>query len=101
VFAWGDAPDPAMANYAATGISDTSAVGRFSANDYAAFDMIGNLWEWTRSVYRPNPYHASGEGPLPREKRMCAILGASRCMQGETMVKQEMPIFTRTFDLLT
>ena len=51
VFSWGDTPDPNRANYVDSGIGDTSAVGCFSANGFGLHDMIGNVWEWTRSLY--------------------------------------------------
>lgn len=63
-FAWGDelAPDGAiLANYwqgmfpFATLKPDdqyrTSATGSFPPNGYGLFDMIGNVWEWTRDWY--------------------------------------------------
>ena len=52
VFPWGDAPDAEAANSSGSGIGDTSAVGCFAANPWGLYDMVGNLWEWTRSVWR-------------------------------------------------
>ena len=56
VFSWGDTPDPQRANYDDSGVGDTSATGCFPANGYELHDMLGNVWEWTRSVYGANPY---------------------------------------------
>ena len=56
VFSWGDAPDPQRAKYADSGVGDTSAVGCFPANGYGLHDMLGNVWEWTRSVFGKYPY---------------------------------------------
>jgi formylglycine-generating enzyme required for sulfatase activity len=56
VFSWGDEDDPERANYRDTGIGDTSAVGCFPANGYGLQDMIGNVWEWTRSKWAKYPY---------------------------------------------
>ncbi|TVR58928.1 MAG: hypothetical protein EA420_16545, partial [Candidatus Competibacteraceae bacterium] len=51
VFAWGDDPDPNRANYEETGIGDTSTVGCFPANGFGLHDLLGNVWEWTRSLW--------------------------------------------------
>lgn len=34
-------------------------VGCYSANSYGVYDLIGNVWEWTSSVYYPLHYAAS------------------------------------------
>ena len=59
VFSWGDTPDPQRANYDEAGVGNTSAVGCFAANAFGLFDILGNLWEWTRSVYGAYPYPTS------------------------------------------
>ena len=56
IFPWGDEPDTKCANYAGTGIGTTSAVGCFPENGLGLLDMIGNVWERTRSRLEPYPY---------------------------------------------
>jgi formylglycine-generating enzyme required for sulfatase activity len=50
VFPWGDEPDPNRANCGYSNIGNTSAVGCFAPNDYGLYDIVGNVWEWTRSL---------------------------------------------------
>ncbi|MDD2775296.1 MAG: SUMF1/EgtB/PvdO family nonheme iron enzyme [Gallionella sp.] len=57
-FPWGDQPDPNRANYHDTGIANTSSVGCFPPNDDELYDMVGNVWEWTRSHFKDYPYKA-------------------------------------------
>lgn len=69
VYPWGDAIDPNKANTTETGIGQTSPVGAFpeGKSPYGAFDMSGNVWEWTSSLWGedvtkplfPYPYAAS------------------------------------------
>ena len=51
VFSWGDDPDPNRANYDESEIGTTSAAGCFPANGFGLYDMLGNVWEWTRSLW--------------------------------------------------
>ena len=46
-FPWGDSPpSPELANYHATGLQDTTAVGAFPPNELGLHDLAGNVWEF-------------------------------------------------------
>jgi len=47
------APTGAQANYVPAAIGDTTAVASYAANFYGAFDMAGNVYEWSDSILAP------------------------------------------------
>jgi formylglycine-generating enzyme required for sulfatase activity len=64
-FAWGDELNPGarwmantwqgdfpLRNTAEDGYAGTAPVGRYPANGYGLWDMIGNVWEWTADWYQ-------------------------------------------------
>ncbi len=55
IYPWGNEFDD--------GYSDTTPVGSYPSgvSTYGVFDMAGNVWEWTQSLYKDYPYD-SGDG---------------------------------------
>jgi hypothetical protein len=58
-YPWGDAFDPLVCNTAEGGHGLTTPDGTFSPggdSPYGCADMVGNVWEWTSSLYKEYPY---------------------------------------------
>ena len=79
-FAWGDELEPGgtpQANYwqgefphkntLRDGFLRTLPVGSFPANSFGSYDMIGNVWEWTASLF--------GSHGGPEAARSCCAPG--------------------------
>jgi formylglycine-generating enzyme required for sulfatase activity len=63
IYPWGTSEDPQRANYVATKIGTTSAIGCFraGASPYRCEEMSGNVWERTRSAFLDHPHQTGGE----------------------------------------
>ncbi len=61
VYPWGDHFDRGRANTRRSGPGTTTAVGSYSTgvSPCGAFDMAGNVYEWTSSALFPYPYNAA------------------------------------------
>lgn len=80
---WGDsAPDSSIANFGED-VRSTTPVGAYSPSGdspYGCADMVGNVWEWTRSVKRAYPYRL-GDGREDQDNPSLRVLrGGSWCV---------------------
>jgi formylglycine-generating enzyme required for sulfatase activity len=59
IYPWGDEdPTADLCNFGKN-VGDTTPVGNYSPkgdSPYGCADMAGNVWEWTRSLYKDYPY---------------------------------------------
>ena len=71
IYPWGDEFTKGKANTKEAGIGNTTPAGQFSPqgdSPYECADMIGNVWELTRSLFLDYPYQAGdGREDLKRE----------------------------------
>lgn len=74
---WGNEWDPSRANTMEGEIRTTTPVGIYldGESPYHALDMAGNIWEWTRSAYKPYPYR-------PDDGRENRDSDDNRCLRG-------------------
>lgn len=61
IYPWGNTFDKNKCNVDEGGKKDTTSVGAYSPqgdSPYGAADMVGNVWEWTHSLFKRYPYEA-------------------------------------------
>jgi formylglycine-generating enzyme required for sulfatase activity len=59
---WGNKPVLGRSNTRETGEGETTPVHRYvpkGDSPEGVSDLVGNVWEWTASLYRPYPYDAN------------------------------------------
>ena len=84
-YAWGDvrAPDGEerantwqgafpIQNLASDGFTFTAPVGSFPANGFGLYDMIGNVWEWTKTTYGGISSAAANKRTIKGGSFLCA-----------------------------
>ena len=88
-YAWGDEFQPTehlMANvwtgafpwwFARGPEAGTSCIGAYPANGYGLFDMIGNVWEWTRSPFTDDPAKGCCSGTGAKDAGLFTLKGGS------------------------
>ncbi len=77
---WGMEFLPNHCNTAETHRQGTTPVGLFSPQGdtpEGVVDMVGNVWEWTSSLYLPYPYHAGDGREDPTSGKWRVLRGAS------------------------
>jgi formylglycine-generating enzyme required for sulfatase activity len=81
VWPWGNEWDAQRCNSSEGGKWDTTPVGAYpqGASPYGVLDMVGNAWEWTRSVYEGYPYD-------PKDGRENSQAGGRRVLRGGSWV---------------
>lgn len=80
IFPWGNIFDPWRCNTSESERKGTTAVDYYAPSGNSPFgvmDMVGNVWEWTSSVFRPYPHRLEDPNADPSIKPMYVIRGGS------------------------
>jgi formylglycine-generating enzyme required for sulfatase activity len=84
LFPWGnESPDDARLNFDLF-VKRTTPVGQYSPrgdSPYGAADMVGNVWEWTSSLYAPYPYRTNDGREEPQGVELRVLRGGSFASQ--------------------
>ena len=77
-------------------------MGNYRPNAWGLYDMHGNVWEWTRSIYRPYPYVAGdGRNGTTGEEPVTARGGSwrDRPKQCRSASRLSYPAWQRVFNV--
>jgi formylglycine-generating enzyme required for sulfatase activity len=79
IYPWGDDWRSLHCNSSELGLKVTTPVGFFlnGASPHAVLDMSGNIWEWTRSIYKEYPYKPDNEMECMDKNAQHVIRGGS------------------------
>lgn len=89
LYPWGNTFDKSKCNVHASGIGDTTPVDRYpqGASPYGVLDRAGNVWEWTRSLFKSYRYD-------PADGRENLEVGGIRVLRGGAWYSDD-PAFAR------
>lgn len=80
----------------------TAEVGAYKANAWGLHDMHGNVWEWTRSAYRPYPYRDDDGRNQPGANDRCVVRGGSwydRPQRCRSAFRLSYPAWQKVYDV--
>lgn len=80
IYPWGDNFDPWRCNTVESGKKQTTVVGSYSPGGDSPFeiaDMVGNVWEWTRSNMQAYPYKPEDGRETPNKTSKIVVRGGA------------------------
>lgn len=95
IYPWGNVFDAKDGNIDQSGKTDTTPVGAYSPqgdSPYGVADMLGNVWEWTHSLFESYPYRADDgreDAAVPGEhvQRGGAFIGSNQLARSAARYK--------------
>jgi sulfatase modifying factor 1 len=79
---WGSEFDPKKCNSSEGGVKGTTEVGAYSPqgdSPYGVADMVGNVWEWTHTLFKDYPYQAEDGREAEKDSGFRLLRGGSFC----------------------
>ncbi len=86
IYPWGNMWDKAKANTGDGGPGTTTPVGTYAekgdASPYGAHEMVGNVWEWTSTLWGYNYPYSPGDGRETHQSTNRRVLRGGSCNYG-------------------